>query len=141
MAVLAHGTTLMINSISVCGVRTIDGPQEQKDIVDATDHCSGGDREYVPGLRDGGTVDLGLLVESTDSGQQELYLNYLSTSNELAEFVISVPGDPAVTADEFTLSFNGFVISSGWSFPFDALAEQSLSIKISGAVTHSLISA
>lgn len=141
MAVLAHGTTLTINSINICGIRTIDGPNEEKAIVDATDHCSEGTREYVGGLKDGGTVDLELLVEAADVGQQELYTSYLQTISELAEFVITPPGDPAVTGDDFTLSFSGFVISSGWSFPFDDVATQTVSVKISGAVAHSLVTA
>jgi hypothetical protein len=140
MAVFAHGTVVTIDSTPISGLRGINGPQEEKALVDVTDHDSGGDREYIPGLRDGGTVDLEMLVEVTDSGQQALWANYGDPANNLAAFEVIVPGNPSISADEFTLSFDGFVTSRQSSFPFDEAAVQTFSIKISGAVTHSLVS-
>jgi len=140
MGVFAHGTTMSIDSTDIGGLRQISFPSEEKALVDVTDHDSGGDREYVPGLRDGGTVDLEFLTEATDGGQQALWLNYGSSANTTAEFIISVPGDPTISTDEFTLTFDGFVVSRGGSLPFDEVASQTMSIKISGAVVHSLVS-
>jgi hypothetical protein len=140
MGLFAHGTQMSIDSTPIGGLRQISFPTEEKALVETTDHDSGGDREYVPGLRDGGTVDLEYLTESTDDGQQALWANYGSATNAVASFVITVPGNPDVTSDEFTLSFQGFVTSRGGSLPFDEVASQTTSIKITGPVTHSLVS-
>lgn len=140
MGIFAHGTQVTIDSTPIGGLRDIDGPQEEKELVDVTDHDSGGDREYVPGLRDGGTLDLTYLVESTDSGQQALWANYGDNTNPAAAFVITVPADPTISGSDFTISFNGFVISRSPTFPHEDVAAQSVSIKITGPVTHSLVS-
>ena len=140
MGIFAHGTQVTIDSVAIGGLRDIDGPQEEKELVDTTDHDSGGDREYVPGLRDGGTLELTYLVEATNAGQQALWSNYGDNTNTTAAFEISVPADPNISGSDFILSFNGFVTSRSPTFPHEGVAAQTCSIKISGAVTHSLVS-
>lgn len=140
MGIFAHGTTLTIDSTPIGGLRQISFPNEEKALVDVTDHDSGGDREYVPGLRDGGTIDIEFLTEAEDAGQQALWANYGNTANATVEFVMTPPNDAAVSGDAFSLTFNGFVISRGGSAPFDEALSQTMSIKISGQVTHSLVS-
>jgi hypothetical protein len=140
MGFWAHGTTVQIDSTSIGGLTSVSFPQEEKDLVDITAHDSGGDREYVGGLRDGGTVDLAMRIRATDTGQQALWTNYGTNGTTLAEFIITVPADPEVSDSSFTLTFDGFVLSRGGDLPFDDAGEQTYSIKISGAVTHSLVS-
>lgn len=140
MGIFAHGTTVSIDSTDIGGLRSIDGPSEQKALVDVTDHDSGGDMEYVPGLRDGGTLDLGLLDESTDAGQQALWASYGDTTNALSTFIITVPADANISASSYTETFSGFVISRGAGRPYDGAATRTFSIKISGAVVNSLVS-
>jgi hypothetical protein len=140
MGMLAHGTQVTIDSVPIAGLRSIEGPQEEKDLVDVTDHDSGGAREYVPGLRDGGTLDLELLTESTDPGQQDLYANYaLGNSIVPATFEISVPADAALTGSAFTITFDGFATSRSRSMPYDDVASETYSLKVTGDPVHSLV--
>ena len=140
MGVFAHGTVVTIDSVDIGGLRGIDGPQEEKELVDVTDHDSGGDKEYVPGLRDGGTLTLNALEEAADPGQQALWASYGDNTNTGHDFTISPPEDPTVSSDTFVLSFSGFVIGRSPGHPYDGVATIDYTIKISGAVTNSLVS-
>lgn len=136
----AHGTEVTIDSVPIGGLTGVSFPQEEKALVEITAHDSGGVREYVAGLRDGGSVDLAMRIRSTDLGQQALWANYGDTSNVPVEFVITVPPDSEVSGSEFSITFMGFVISRGGDLPFDDVGEQTYSIKLTGDPVHSLVS-
>jgi hypothetical protein len=140
MGISAHGTQVTIDSTPIGGIFEISGPEEEKALIEVTDHDSGGDREYVPGLRDGGTLTLNCRYEAADDGQQALWASYGDPLNSLSTFVVTPPEDPTVSTDTFTLTFEGFVISRSPAFPFDDAMGMTFGIKISGAVVNSLVS-
>lgn len=135
----AHGTTVTIDSAGIGGLTGVGFPEQSKEEVETTAHDSEGWREFVAGLRDGGSVALAMRIRSTDTGQQALWANF-NQNNVNAEFVIGVPADPEISDSEFTLSFTGFVIDTGGDLPFDDAGEQTYTIRITGVVTHSLVS-
>ena len=139
MGISAHGTTISIDSVDIGGVFDIAGPEEEKALIETTDHDSGGDREYVPGLRDGGTVTLSCRLEAADPGQQALWASYGDPTNALSTFIITPPNDPAISGDAFTYDFSGFVTGRSSAFPFDDAMAITFTVKISGAVTNSLV--
>ena len=139
MGISAHGTQLSIDSVDIGGVFNHDGPSEEKALIEVTDHDSGGDREYVPGLRDGGTLTMNCRLEAADPGQQALWANYQDPLNTPATFVLTPPNDPSISGDAFTLTFDGFVISRSPAFPFDDAMAVTFAIKITGAVVNSLV--
>ncbi len=49
----AHGTTISIGGTIVKNLVSIEMPDRTKGDVEMTDGDSAGDREYVPGLREG----------------------------------------------------------------------------------------
>src|SRR5690554_3572815 len=93
-AISAHGATLTFGSFSVSGLTSIGLPDQSKETVEVTSHSSGGWRERLPGLRDGGTVTLGARLFPDDPGQQALDDNY-NADNELVDITIQSPPDTA----------------------------------------------
>ena len=139
MGISAHGTTITIDSVAIGGVVEISGPDEEKALIEVTDHDSGGDREYVPGLRDGGTVNLVCRMEAADAGQQALWASYGDNTNTLSDFVITPPNDATISGDAEVLTFSGFVQSRSSAYPFDDALARTFGVKISGAVTNNLV--
>lgn len=130
----AHGTTFSIDGVEVGGLRNIGLPEQSRDDVDLTDHQSNFDREYVPGLREGGTVALEGINIPGDAGQQALRANF-DADNEVVECVITLPVTPAVT-----YTFDGYVNALGGSNPYDAEADFTASVKVTGKVTKEVAS-
>lgn len=123
----AHGTTISFGGTNVGGIENIGLPEQSKDDVELTDHSSAGDREYVPGLREGGTVGLEGNNLPADAGQMALRANYDADGTDGA-VVITLPNGT-------TYTFDGYVNALGGDNPFDAEASFTASIKVTGAVT------
>lgn len=133
-AFFAHGTTFSFGDdgtdpIPVGGLTSIGLPEEEKERVEITSHDSAGDREYVGGLRDGGTVSLTARLIPSDAGQDALDDNYDATPTVNEECIITTPTTPAVT-----YTFQGFVESRGGEMPFDGPGEATWTVRIAGAV-------
>jgi|SRR5687768_10306050 len=135
-AASAHGSSVLFASVLVGGLTTIGIPDESKDLMEVTSHDSGGDREYVPGLRDGGTVELTARLVPEDPGQQALWANY-DADNVVEEVVISAA--PDADSNIRTWTFNAFVTSTGGALPFDGPGEVTFSLKIDGPVVRNSI--
>lgn len=136
MGLFAHGTTLSIGGTAIGGLNNIGLPDESKDDVEITDHDSDGDREFTPGLRDGGTIAFDGNHDVADAGQLALVTNFDADSTTAA-FVITLPGGTGAR----TYSFTGYVNAMGGDAPFDDRATLTGSIKVTGAVTKGTVSA
>ncbi|HSH45232.1 MAG TPA: phage tail tube protein [Longimicrobiales bacterium] len=127
----AHGTTFTVGGDAVGGLTNISLPEQTKGEVDLTDHDSGGDVEFVGGLRDNGSVTLEGTNIPTDTGQQALRTNYEADSDVVA-CVIELP-DGTTTGTQY--SFDGVVTGLGGENPYDDKATFTATIRVSGAVT------
>lgn len=126
----AHGTTFSIGGTLVGALTSVSLPDRTRDEVDLTDHESGGDREYVPGLRDGGSVTLEGTLAPGNAGQTAIEDNYAGDAAEAC--IIELPNG-ATTGTRY--SFDGFVTAINGDLPFDDKGSYSVTIKVTGAVT------
>lgn len=133
----AHGCSVSIGGTDIGGLVTIGLPDRSKGDVEVTDGDSAGDREYLPGLREGGTVTLEYRLDPEDAGQTALETNYAGEAD--AEIVITLPSDAAATSP-VTYTFDGYVNALGGDLPQDAdePGMGTASIKVAGAVTKDL---
>lgn len=135
-AFFAHGTAITVGGTAVAGLTAISLPDESKDDVETTSHDSDGDRSYLPGLRDGGTVTLEGNLLPEDAGQDALRTNYDADDGTTAAFVITLASSAATTA--VTYSFTGYVNALGGDTPFDDKGSFTASIKVTGTVTKAV---
>lgn len=137
---LGMGATFTLGGVLVGRLTSISLPDRSRDEVDDTDMSSGGDMEFIPGLRDGGSVTLeGRLATGVagDAGMDAIESNYAATGDAaIAEMVISLPDKPATgTAPApTTYTFDGFVTEINGDIPFDDQMTFSVTVKVSGAV-------
>lgn len=131
----AHGSSVLFASVAVGGLTSIGLPDESKEDVETTSHDSQGWRQYLPGLRDGGTVTLGARLVPDDAGQQALDDNY--DGDEVVEVVISAAPDSESNVRTYT--FSAHVKSRGGELPYDDVAERHWVLKVDGVVTQNSI--
>jgi hypothetical protein len=130
----AHGTTVEFASASVGGLTTITTPERTKGEVDITCGESAFDREYLPGLREGGSITLEGRYDPEDAGQEALNDNWESDQGTATVF-IQLPAR-AHTTKTVKYRFVGFVSSFSQDLPQDAddAATFSATVKVAGAV-------
>jgi predicted secreted protein len=127
MALFAHGTTFEIENVLVGGLTGISLPAESRDSLDSTDHDALGTRTFLPGLVDGGTVELEGHLIPGDAGQGDLRDNL--NGGDPVECIITVPSTPTTI-----FTFDAFVTAVGGDAPFDGLGAFSASLKVTGPV-------
>ena len=116
---------------TIPGVQSFDGPGRTGDTVDVTSHSSsGGYREYIGGLRDGGEISATYNVIFGDTTQ--LALESAFGSDTTTNWRVVYPMSP----DEEYYEFAGFVTDTTPSNPIDAQVTKQLTIKITGPVTR-----
>lgn len=137
MKYLPHGTTFTINAKAVGGLISVTLPEQTRGEAETTDSNSGFNRSFMPGLREGGTVELTFRHDPTDVGQLELESNFgLDGSNALKECVITLPTTAKTPARTYT--FIGFVSktpSGELGLVDDTAAQQAATVKVAGLVT------
>jgi len=127
------GAILRITSTSpwtvVGEVVNIAGPQESVDQTEATTlDSTGGFKEYIPALKDGGSITIPILWTNTAAQRsfRNLFGNVTPTS-----FSITLPTSPQTLVE-----FDGFIQSRNWTInPTDPMQAE-VQIKISGQVTY-----
>lgn len=124
----AHGTVFSATISSVltpiASLTSITGLDLSADDIDVTAHDSAdGYREFVQGLRDGGTVSID--GNFTAVASQEA-LKDLFDAGETVAMTITFPDDIA------EWQFNGYVNAFSTSAPMDDKAGFSATIKVSG---------
>lgn len=119
---VGDGTTISFGTSGFTGdVVSISGPNSTRAAVDKTHLGSSGWTEFDPsGLVDGGELSLTVHYDPT-------------IVVPIAAVAETITIDPAGSGQ--TLSFTGFVISSGHSFAVDEMMGLDMNIKISGAIT------
>lgn len=132
---IAHGTTVSIGGTDIGGLTSLSVPDRQKGEAESTDSSSAGDREFLPGLRDGGTVEIEYRKNVEDAGQQALETNY-EADDSIEEVVITLPGTAASTSP-VTYTFDAFVtnISADLALESDETAMETATLKVTGGVT------
>lgn len=130
------GTELRVDIAAVMTVvpwvQNITGPDETFDVIDVTTHSStGGYREFITGLADGG--ELTATINWHDDEAAHTALQEALVNRELTAFQLFWPGyDTNNLAD-----FDGYVTGLSRSSPTDAQITRDLTIKITGPVSVS----
>lgn len=130
----AFGTILAIDNggsySDVAYVRDISGPNLSLDTIETTHHAStGGWREFIPGLLDGGEVTLDLFIDLSQATQD----NSTGLLSELTGR--TVEGFRITWPDASTATFNALVTSWEPGAVVDDALTGSSTLKITGAVT------
>ncbi len=122
----SYGVTVTVASNSIGGLTDVSPGGTEVNFVDITTHdSSGGWKEFVGGLKDGGTLELTGAYDSTNTGQDYLRANPGASGSCVVTF-----------SDTSTCSFTGIIGGFATSAPLDDKVEFTCSIKITGAVTY-----
>jgi predicted secreted protein len=128
---MGDGTTPTEVFTTIPGVQSFDGPGRTRDTVDVTSHSStGGYREFIAGLKDGGEISATYNVIFADVTQ--LALEDAFDSPDAVNWRVVYPMSP----DEEYYEFAGLVTDTTPSNPIDAQVTKQLTIKITGPVTR-----
>lgn len=125
----SFGVAVSVATNDIGELTDVSIPEIDVNFVDITTHDStGGFREFVGGLKDGGTLTLTGAYDISDTGQ-----TYLRTPANQGGSAVAV----VVTfSDDSTASFDAVVGGYGTSNPLDDKVEFTASLKISGDVTY-----
>lgn len=130
---LPHGTQFSIAGVAVGGLVSIDVPTRVRGAAEITDSGASFNKVFLPGLRDGGTVNLTFRHDPLDAGQLKLESNFNTDgSGAVVQCILTLPAP--VTR---TYTFQGFVDkapSGVLGLIAEAPADQTASIRVSGAV-------
>ena len=136
---LPHGTTVTIGSQLIGGLISVSIPDRSKGEAEITDSDSGGDREWIAGLRDGGNVEITMRHDPDDLGQIALETNYNAIGGaEVEEIVITLPAAATALTGSQTYTFDAFVTAAlhgDLGLEADEAAEQTATLRVDGAVT------
>lgn len=125
----SFGVTVTVDGNAIGGLTDVSIPEVEVTEIDITSHDSeGGYKEYVGGLKDGGTVTLTGKYNIADTGQAYL----ADADNQGADAVAVV----VTFSDTSTCGFNAIVKGYGATNPLDDAVDFSASLKITGAVTY-----
>lgn len=136
---LPHGSTVSINAVAIGGLIGISIPDRQRGEAESTDTDSGGDRSYLAGLREGGSVELTFRHDPDDAGQTELETNYdTAPGSAVVEMIITLPDAATSASGSRTYTFDCFVTqppTGELNLTEDETAEQTATVKVASAVT------
>jgi predicted secreted protein len=128
----AKGTTLTWNGSLIGEITNMQGPSPTADEIDITNHDSTGDyKEFVPGLKDGGsmTFDNSNFVPN-NAGQAAIIAGFNASPPTTAAFTVTFPD-----SGHATLTGNAFVKSFGFGAPVAGKASFTFTLRVTGAVT------
>lgn len=129
---LAHGATLMWNSVLVGFLTSIDGPEEEVEEVEVTNHDSLGRREFVFGLIDSGSISIEGRFAPENAGQVALRTGLAART--IATTVLTLVSDPVVT-----YTFDSFVQTLSIANPFDDASGFTSALRITGNVVQAVL--
>lgn len=110
----------------IAEVNSISGPNRSRDVIDVTSlDSTGGYREYIPGFKDGGTIQL--TMNFTNSTYEQMDADF--ESDDVQYYEIVLPDD-----DTTTLEFEGYVTELPLEIPPDDKITATVTIKITGEV-------
>ncbi len=136
---LPHGTTVTLASIAIGGLISVGMPDRTRGEAETTDTNSLGQRRYIAGLREGGSIELTFRHDPDDVGQIQLETNYNADGAAAEEeVVITLPADATAGSGSQTYTFDAFVtsITSGeLGLESDEAAEQTATLKLATKAT------
>ena len=123
----SFGTTISVGGSAVGGVTSITRSGADRNFIDATNHSStDGYREFLPGLKDGGTCEISGHYDAADAGQDLLR----TAADTIRAVVITLP-------NSVTIGFNAYVQPPDEDIPLDDMVTFTASLKVTGAITYS----
>lgn len=122
----SFGSKVSIGGTDIKGLTDINVSGAEVPTIDITTHDSAA-REFVPGLKDLGTLELSGKFDPADSGQDALRAA-VGTS---AAFVVTLPNGTT------TISFSAIVGPCTESMPLDGAVDFQCTCKITGDKTYS----
>ena len=132
-AIAGNGVQLQLSSgdtggsfTTIAEVLDIDGPNQEREQIEVTNHDSDGWREYIAGLRDGGEISFG--VNMVPGSQDDLRTQYDNGTQE--NYQILYPNG-------WKDAFAAIVTSWGTKSPVDGAVTDEIKLKISGEVIRS----
>lgn len=129
---LAHGATLTFDGTAIGFLTSLDGPEEEVEEVEVTNHDSGGRREFVFGLIDSGSISIEGRFAPENTGQALLRTSL--SARTIAETVLTLVSDPVVT-----YTFDSFVQSLSIANPFDDASGFTATLRITGDVVEAVV--
>ncbi|MBH0241913.1 phage tail tube protein [Streptomyces sp. CFMR 7] len=132
----ALGTQFLRKGVSetyspIANVSDISGPSRSRESIDVTAHDSPNKyREFIPGLKDGGEVEITINFSPGNTSHTALDTDF--ESDELHDYQIVLLPE---TADEHTWDFSAFITALGETYPVDDKMERTATFKISGKPT------
>ena len=122
----SYGVAVTVATNAIGGLTDVNVSGTEVNFVDVTTHdSSGGYKEFVGGLKDGGTLDLTGAYNIADTGQVYLRANPGTSAACVVTF-----------SDTSTATFTAIVGGYSTSNPLDDKVEFTASLKITGAVTY-----
>lgn len=135
-AVKAIGTALKIGDggspetfTTIAEIKAITGPARTSDKIEVTSMDStGGYKEYVPGLKDGGDVTCDM--NFVDSAAQDALGDDFENQTLRNFQIVTTHGTPK------TIAFAAYVTNFGYSFDPTDVAKRNVTLSVTGQVTE-----
>lgn len=135
MALDAFGTKFMVGDgaepevfTAVAEVHDISGLSVSRDSIEVTHHGSqDGFREYLPGLKDGGEVSIGLNFDPTETTHTALFSAITGGQTANTNYKIEFPDSGGSS-----FSFSGHVTGYDVTAPIDDRLTATVTFKVSG---------
>jgi len=135
----AHGMSVEFASSLIGKLTGIPLPDQSKGDVQTTTGESEGDHEYLPGLREGGTVSLEALLDVDDTGQDALRTNYDADGEVETCFIILPSRATSGTSAKYRFLAYVSALGGDGSQNTDDPATFTASLKVAGPVTKVLV--
>ena len=130
-AITGQGTKFLRGQDEIAEINSISGPTMSRETIDVTTlNDVSGYRKIIGGLRDAGTVSLGM--NFTRATYEQMKDDFESDTEQ--EYTIKLPDDDATE-----LTFNGLVTECPLDIPIGEKITADITIQISGEVDISVI--
>ena len=123
MTYIGKTTTIAGPSGNIANVDSIGDISLSADEIEDTTYGSNGWKTFVQGLKDGGTFDLVLNYDSTDTSNNRLITAF--NSGESTQYTVTFP-------DSSTFVFTAFVSGVGIAVPKDEKVQRTFTMRIDG---------
>ena len=115
--------------VAIGQVKDITGPSQTRDTIEVTDHDSGGWKEYIAGLRDGGELTFTIGYDNANAQHAALLTSMGSSVIPAWELTLNVTSGTAVW------TFDGQVTGFTANTPVSGENTIDITVKISGSAT------
>ena len=115
---------------TIAEINNIEGPELEAEEIEVTNHDSpDGYKEFIPGLKDGGSISIEGNFVATDDTHQQLIADF--ESGEVNNYRILLP-DSTVEASKSRWTFAAMVKSLSTKYPTSGSVTFSAALRISG---------